>query len=76
MNTYRVVVKEVHAFPYRVEAASPEEAVQKALEGEGSQDDNDLDNWESFLNLADLKPLRVEVFDNSTGKYEWTEVTK
>ena len=74
MNIYRVVVKEVHAFPYRVEAASPEEAIKKALNGEGSQDEVDLDNWESHLQTLDV--LRVEVFDDSTGKYDWAEVTK
>lgn len=71
MNNYRVVVKEVHAFPYRVEAASLKDAIDKALEGEGSQDINDLDNWESHLETLDI--LRVEVFNTKHG---WVEVKK
>ena len=73
---YRVTVREVHAYPYRVAATSREDAVRQVLENcNGVQHDDDLDNWESYIETVDVpdNPMRVEVLNSKTSEFEEVE---
>ena len=63
LKKYRVIVKQVHAFPYLVKAKSQADAIKQVLHDCNGVEDEDTmnDNWESYLETCEENPLRVEV---------------
>lgn len=62
-KTYRVVVRQVHAFPYLVNASSKKDAIKQVIQNcNGVEDEATMnDNWESYLETCEENPVLVEV---------------